>query len=477
VFVLAGLILAIGSFVPAGDDYHSIRRSGDALRPPQTTVDAAFASWLRGFDGCRPARAAVPLVLVAAPGGGIRAAFWTTLAVERVSALDTSCGERSVFAASGVSGGALGLVVHSLSPKAPAQESRPTLLTRLGWTAARASTPEAALADNTSLSATGAAMMFRDAVHSFSGLNWFDDRAAVLERSWEERFPALASPFYAGLQPQNTPGDNGHQDWRPLLLLNGTEAATGCRVVVSPLTIAATPAGSDPSACLSPASRDGASAFGALDFSDWLEGCDHGDVRASTAALIAARFPAVSPSGYMKGCANTNTINDLDGGAAENTGLQTILDVWRQLAPLVDSHNACVVNPSRVSCRDVEPFRVVPMVVMVDNHYTAPTAVSHTKVPSQIGALLVAAGAKKVPSETGVLEQRVLSELGRTGFFLVSPTVKPDISAPLGWTLSGIAQDNLAKQLTLDDTPCPDAHETRLATLNCLEQTVSKLRR
>src|SRR5207247_10890587 len=50
-----------------------------------------------------------PLVLVAAAGGGIRAAWWTVQALDKLAA--TACRQHAVFAASGVSGGSLGLAI------------------------------------------------------------------------------------------------------------------------------------------------------------------------------------------------------------------------------------------------------------------------------------------------------------------------------------------------------------------------------
>lgn len=52
------------------------------------------------------------MIVIAAEGGGIRAAYWTGRAMEEIS--DTGCFGTAVLAASGVSGGSVGLMLTDL---------------------------------------------------------------------------------------------------------------------------------------------------------------------------------------------------------------------------------------------------------------------------------------------------------------------------------------------------------------------------
>jgi hypothetical protein len=109
------------------------------------------------------------MVLVAASGGGLRAAWWTVKALEKLAA--TPCGQHSVFAASGVSGGSVGLAIMDTTPH-----------------------PDAGLASIAGPDGLAAAidgMLLRDTIDALTGLDFtaadmpagqrFPDRAALLE--------------------------------------------------------------------------------------------------------------------------------------------------------------------------------------------------------------------------------------------------------------------------------------------------------
>ena len=90
------------------------------------------------------------------------------------------------------------------------------------------------------LTATMIGLTFHDTIR----FGWWQDRAALLERSWERRFANvmrikqdnwrgecpgdLRCPFM-GLRPSE---ENG---WLPLLLLNGASVATGQRLITTVL--------------------------------------------------------------------------------------------------------------------------------------------------------------------------------------------------------------------------------------------------
>ena len=466
-FVLAGLLNVQGG-------YHALRveePSGTAAE--ELDLDTMFGDWLaQAAEACSVENGyaptggpSVPLVLVAAPGGGIRAAYWTDHALHQLRE-GTDCDGRVTFAASGVSGGSVGLMTHYLHvDDDPTDDELVKDMSREG-----------------ALSASVAAMVFRDLPAAFLGVSaGWRDRGAVIEDAWAESGEVWdTTRLVRDLAPG--PSDDG---WRPLLLLNGAEVSTGCRVVVSPRQVVASGAEGAPRSCRSAAVADVGHGIveGAVDL-HWFrdeqacddDSVDDGDLRASSAALLAARFPYVSPSAELFSCVDTDEDGDidedddvrraadLDGGVAENSGLATTLDLWEALEPLVATHNATVVrcreDEDVVGCADAaeEPV-VVPMLVLVDNHYASSAVaapVSRQRELSAPAGLLSAGG---VLATQSVLEQEALVTFSGAApgleprddaplrYFRVAPTVRPGLAAPLGWTLSDLTRRDLDGQL------------------------------
>lgn len=478
VFVLAGLLNTEGG-------YHSVRLTGDSAEPANFSARDGFTTWLADARGCPMAEEykvaehpAVPLVLVAAPGGGIRAAYWTERALEVMEGTG-ACARRRVFATSSVSGGSLGVVAHYAHP------------------AGDSGNHVGELSREKPLATSMAATLFRDLPAGALGIrSGWADRAALLEEAWSSIDTTLGSTHLVG---GLAPGDDGHDGWRPLILLNGTEVSTGCRMLVSALpVVASTPAGA-PTSCLSNTAVGRGSAdqnatstgirasedkfvHGGVDFLEFRDDRRCGatlrdqDVRAVTAALLSARFPYVSPSGELFRCQRLSVRGqvgaelddssteekpvraaDLDGGAAENSGLASVLDLWQALEPIVAEHNRCVLSEQPKGCNQASPV-VIPLLVLVDNHYA--TTVGRGPVPRQreLSAPLQLRGAAGTLANQGVLEQQALLTFsgpapGLTGkdgpvrFFHVGPTMRPGVAAPLGWTLSDMTRTDLYTQL------------------------------
>jgi hypothetical protein len=488
-FLLAGLFNVQGG-------YHAMRVDG-----PSDTVAApfdlarSFGRWLAQVSGaCRVGGEyaaedgeAVPLVMVAAPGGGIRAAYWTDRALHRLRA-GTGCDDRLIFAASGVSGGSVGLMAHYLHVDDDPGRDPVTELSREG-----------------ALAANVAAMAFRDLPAAVLGVSaGWADRGAVLEDAWAETDDAWEDTrLIRHLRPGRLPGG-----WRPLLLLNGTEVSTGCRLIVSPARVVASDSGGAPRSCLAAAvtEADHGLVEGAVDLHEFRDeqACDatsvqDGDLRAATAALLSARFPYVSPSAELFRCEDDGPRRaaDLDGGAAENSALATVLDVWDALEPLVAEHNAtvarCRAEAAVQPAADLEPRcgldepLVVPMLVLVDNHYASNVAavpVGRQRELSAPAGLLSAGG---VLATQAVLEQEALVTfsgsapgLPRDGeapvrYFRLAPSTRPGLAAPLGWTLSDLTRGDMLRQLQeAMAKPCEQGTDgmSRPAAPMCYRQAV-----
>jgi hypothetical protein len=277
-----------------------------------------------------------PLVLVAAAGGGIRAAWWTVQALDRLAA--TPCRRHAVFAASGVSGGSVGLAI------ADATVDRNAALARVaGPDALAAATVDrnAALARVAGPDALAAALdglLLRDTVAGLAGLDLtaadmtagqrFPDRAALMEHAWESEDRGLAQPF--PLRHPTLP-------W--LLMFNSTAVGTGCRAIIADRRIAPVPAGP---AALSPACGLTSTAPVPDSYDFFAELPCLAGIDTATAALLSARFPYVTPSGVVNGCgshAGTQVEQYVDGGYADSTGLATLAGLAPELMPAIRQHN------------------------------------------------------------------------------------------------------------------------------------------
>jgi hypothetical protein len=467
---LLTLVLAVpvAASLTGGDpDVHSIRTlpAAQATTPAERPVlDEAFRTWLTSRPGCTGAVTVTgrrlpvrPMVLVAAAGGGIRAATWTAYGVDHLAA---ACGDRPVFLSSGVSGGSLGLALARQPTGAGAAAER--------------------LAEQTALSAAVDGLVVRDLLGGATGIRVYDrdheprpewqepqrewlDRAGLMEREWESAAPELARPFLSG------PGTSGY------LLLNSTSVGTACRMIVSDIGF---PAGAEggytrraevttatqeqdpdchtPVTGLPAGSVDLLQAYGCL-----------GPLRASTAAMLSARFPYVTPSGVVPGCRDAVTTQQLvDGGYAEATGLGTLVDLAPELMRLVRGHNAEVLGDAS----SAGPL-VVPTVVFLQNHFGTDLSAPPSASSSELLVPPVARRAKNELGSDAALRQRLEAlfadavpcppkpaacvAAGATGvppYVLVAPATLPSVTAPLGWTLSQTSIDRLRTAMTQQAT-------------------------
>ncbi len=387
------LIVAAWAVVAAIADpggYHNVRTIDRAAGAP-VTLTQAWERWL----GQQPdGNEAVPLVLVAAEGGGIRAAYWAARALDCVIDADVaSCGYEadrepgdpgSIFAASGISGGSLGLVAHAAAVRQG---------DRSDWVDKR-------LGDDF-LAAAGAWMLFTDLPNSLLKLDIRPDRAGVLERAWQNAWGA-DSPLADGLLATWTADPK-----MPLLLLSGTSVQDGCRVNNSVLdadveevtTVKALRArdclsmgafASDSKASLAD------SAFAAThDLFDLL--CETKDVRLSTAALLSARFPWVSPAGRIPRCGTSFATYAVDGGYFDTSAASPIQELWARLEPLIRSHNQSNAGPC-----------VVPVLLQLDNHYKEPRNPGATGRPWEAGVPLAAVRAARDARENDARQAAAL---------------------------------------------------------------------
>jgi hypothetical protein len=504
--LLAIWVVAV-SVLPLDEQLHDVRP--EVSRPGNTgttgiTLNDAFDQWRArnciavGTRVTGQEKPVVPLILVASSGGGVRAAAWTSQVLDRVLGVGPASGgtaERCtpgqpkvdttprvnwVFAASGVSGGSLGLAAYAarLAEDDVPQDAQPLQANLAGVHAAEGTRPARwwrERLDEDSLAASLSWMLFAETPWSWLRFHAERDRAEVLEATWERAWrqhgvaagKGLDQGFFS-LQQQQAPKPRV-----PLLLFNGTSVESGCRFNASMLQASGRQRDEPSAGCLSPrglqASPDAVLAA-TVDLADFV--CPYQQPRLSTAVLLSARFPVISPSGHLErpACAGDGPPPRpetfvVDGGYLENSGADTAIDLWSALAPLIDENNQ---DPAA-------PASIVPLFIQIDNGYAEPAGPGAVPRKPQFVTPLLAVnatrdgrqadarqGAQVLFAKPFLVDGRPVRFGGEANRYVrFSLLAHPGARAPTGWTLSDTSFDDLEQQFDRSN-PNGDA-ETPLA--------------
>jgi hypothetical protein len=441
-------------------DYHDVREI-TATAPWNTlSPDQALAAW-KGSQPSPDGRTH-PLLFITANGGGIKAAVWTALVLD--CALGNGAGIRdtdvrdycrtlnpsgddrwssSVFVASGVSGGSVGLVSYADDHDA----STDWLRTVLGDDFVSPSVSWQLLVE-----APRTLLQFGSAANM--------DRGEILERAWEradrERsrsarlWSALAAPGgdddYAGAAAAGFFASLGQQPRPPFLMLNGTSVEDGCRLVVSDVRLTTDDSSKNCTTITrlqAPAAPTEA-AVASRDVIPFI--CNsfggQGDVRRSTAALLSARFPYVSPSGRLTECADPSVhVHVVDGGYGDNSGGASIAALWSSLQdPIGGLHGT-------------DPC-VAPVLLQIDSGYGPTPEAKTTDVPELRVPLITQGTARSIrtiegrdaaglPFRRPLVDDRGIVDREA----IVYLRTNPEGQASLGWTMDDSTFDQLERQL------------------------------
>ncbi|MHA6205688.1 patatin-like phospholipase family protein [Dyella soli] len=427
------------------NDNHKVRQypvmsTHEQPMPPLADTRPAFDAYADAWlaDRCA-SRAPCPVVLVSAEGGGIRGAAWTALVLARLTALvdagQSVQGEpllaRYLFAASGVSGGSLGLATYASLLGQPAATLEPGAQAMLG---------------HDFLAPTLANTFFVDFTQRWLPGAWLNDRARALTRAWEsaarrQGVTAFAQPFAA---PYRSP-DGKVLTTTPALFLNSTTVTEGRRFVQHPFQPIATPQRQPWTA--------------GFDGSGWLDP----RVPLSEVVLNSARFTYVSPAGTLESRAANpplpNRLQLVDGGYFENSGTTTLLEVMQllrvraaqrgialrfivihisndpQMSDFIDRHDASHPLPLYAAACPAAPGRVRDS---VRGEASAPLA-----------ALLDTRAARGEYARVQLLRALATDDVDPAhGDVLWHFRLCPgDYPIPLGWTISAPVFTELGRQL------------------------------
>jgi hypothetical protein len=301
-------------------DNHSIRSilAGGSLQSQSIPIDVAYNNWYNNITGFAEPKEPVPLVLIATAGGASRAAFWTTKVLSQIEQ-DHPGFHKYVFAISSVSGGSLGAAVYRTMLNDVVTDNDPNAGDwRCMGKATKRNLVQCGLEviDDDFLVPTFLTGLYADLAQRFLPGNLFPDRAAALERAWEESWKWTMPDSKRGLGSSFHSLWSDNSVWLPALIINGTSEKTGRRILTSNLEI-------KPDYFVD-----------AIDFFKFFSDANpKSDLTVSTAAHNSARFPYIDAAGTLL---SSQAITDriVDGGYFENFGAGSIYDLLRALIEL-----------------------------------------------------------------------------------------------------------------------------------------------
>lgn len=436
-------VLVLAAIFGLWNDNHWIRVDDLAPALARRQAPDHYRVWRDANPGFTPVDGREPVILVAASGGGIRAAYWTAITLASLEAIP---GFRdNLFALSGVSGGSVGAAVYA-AVKRRQLEGQPAA------GAADTLGEVRRVLSQDFLSPVVAGFLFPDLVQRFLPVPVpAADRQRFLELGFERALSAGENPLsrsftalYAG----------GYELRLPSLLLNTTVVDSGRRAVLSNIDL-----------------------VGFTDTLDLLgDGFSTRQIRLSAAAGASARFTYLSPAGSLTGPGEhgEQKIRVVDGGYFENSGAATVADLLGQIDPLTLEPPAAV-GP-----------RIFPILILIRNDPAAPAVCQGrgtdpllgpgpvgppandvlSEVASPVRALLNARTARgrlaevdaATRVETGlggaVIEvslAAILQDLLRT---TPEPAARAQeriqramVEPPLGWALSAAARDSMDRTM------------------------------
>jgi len=440
-----------------------------SLSPSNDPLETYFLAWFKELRHHRQnpntlPHTPIPIILISAEGGGIRAAYWTAAVLTELEDRSRALIEkgqlpatfaRHVFSISGVSGGSLGAAVFAALVKDQNRSHgahNPLESCQLPPHPSLRQTAQTFLKQDF-LSPTVGVLLFPDMFQRFLPWAILDDRALALERSWEQAWvDCVGSNRFA--QPFDDLWEDHHFDV-PLLFLNSTVVETGQRLIMHPLPFAAQPAQDSP-LNISPIPHRPFQYY----FNDALDGPAvlGGRVPLSTAVHMSARFTYVSPAGTIfrqdlpkdytaASSVNPQVIRVVDGGYFENSGAVTTDEILLAIERIAERHN----------------LQIHPIVIHISNDPLKPRirqeeqfTGSHAFLPeilSPIWALLNVRPARGYQARDMLGDRATiglhqhLRDNQTGGAFAHFQLCEYQHRLPLGWMLSEFSRDEIDGQL------------------------------
>lgn len=323
-FVVATFRITIGV-----NNYHRLSLVTQTSPRKPDSLKNYIKSWLEHrrseistFSG-KDSNKKYPVFFINTYGGGIRAAAWTTFFINQVNC-DSSIKipinaarskhpdidfQHLIFSYSGASGGTIGASVLCAARYSELFENKNNILSEKSFS----------LFQSDFLTPVIIGLLGRDVIFSLVGLNWPDDRAALLAKTWEKHTGNAGINYTLPFSKYWYDNKGTYNFEVPLLFSNTYDADSG----IKGITVAVKLSNKD---------------FpGSTFIEDRInKNCD--DLTLSEGSFLSARFPFISPSGKFDDMAHF-----VDGGYKENSGAETSLEVnrvfERELQKLIDEES------------------------------------------------------------------------------------------------------------------------------------------
>lgn len=399
-------------FVSRYNDNHAVRMTTRLSHVDERqTITERFDSWLRSYIADSTVFVSdtteIPVIIVAAQGGGIRAMNWTARVLEQLSS-DQQLPDfyRHVFAMSGVSGGSVGIAFEAgyhTEQKTDTAGFNKMLSTDY-------------------LSPVTAGLLYPDLVQK---VLWWPresfDRAKRLEDAWsmEYRNAFTENTFDADfLSLWN--GKKRPVNQVPSLFLNSVVAESGQKAIISNIQL------------------------DELYFPDAIDVIHETgyDMPLKSAALCSARFPFVTPGGlvYLTG---NDAGHLIDGGYLENTGTVTAMSILCA----INDYIAAVDDPADSVLTRVKR-KIRPVLLFIQNADFGASAIQPLRRMHELGVPpsgFIKAwdrGGVALDKQMALLSARLTLPVSYVKFELKRDSVK----IPLSWYISQKADKEVTRQ-------------------------------
>jgi hypothetical protein len=428
--------------------------------PAMPDLPDTFRNWLQARTDQSKFSGRYPVYIVAAQGGGSYAAMH---AAHFLSYMQARCPNfaHHLFAISGVSGGSVGAAAFAAAMK-DAEQRGGVKIPDTGCADRSGEDPAISavqILDDDFWSPLQAMWLFPDLLQQFLPVRVeiFDRARALehgLEASWERSVTrndlygprvqsktanTMAEPFLS-LWPQGF----DKSLFTPALILNTTEVDTGRRRLISPFKFEGlTDLRFFPLSCTSAS----ATHEGKIE-----------SLPLSTAAVLSARFPWITPSGWYYDPSETGectspekSVTKLsDGGYFESSGVATALDLAHSLQNIINQGDLKV---------DIK------LVILTSGGFASETADGLNEALDPIRTMLNASEARGY-IEVGRADQADFAKAAaQSGAVLKVKLEEYGYPLPLGWSLSDVTRYLIQFQ-TGELNPCERKQGPRQASKN-----------
>lgn len=425
------LALVLAVIFGFSNDNHWIRLDPEAPRLHRLEPRTHYETWRQANPAPVLIDRRAPVILVAASGGGIRAAYWTASAL---ATLESVPGFReSLFAISGVSGGSLGAAVYGAVRRRQLESGGPA--DTLGEVQR--------ILGQDFLSPVTAGLLFPDLLQRFFPIPFgWADRQRFLELGFERAAAPALGPSLNPMSSAFTGLYAGGYELRiPSLLLNTTVVDSGRRAIVSNIALE-----------------------GFTDSLDLLaEGFTTRAIRLSAAAGASARFTYVSPAGSLMGGGGQGPqkLRLVDGGYFENSGAATLVDLWSliedpTLFPILilirNDPQAPPVCQGRHGGDTLGPGPVGSPAENLLSELASPIR-ALLNARTARGRLAEVDGAKRVGRSKGAVIELSLAAVAQAALKRTASPAERErikqrlVEPPLGWSLSQTAREAMSETL------------------------------